>query len=90
MCNSKNWWFDKILPSTTPPANLFCKPNVSDRARIAKALAQDAFYQKKKKKIEGRSLWCPSCFEFLAMLNALSQNILSEVVLLGKSINHKP
>ena len=44
----------------------------------------EALYKKKLKTIETRSLWYPSYFGFLAILNALSCNILSEAVTLIK------
>ena len=34
--------------------------------------------------LEARPLWYPFYFAFLAILNAISRNILSEVALLGK------
>ena len=49
-------------------------------------LPPTVFLSKNVWAIEARPLWYPWCFGFLAILNALSCNPLSEAYLLGKSL----
>ena len=92
MCNSSaNCWLDKISLLTAPPeVDLSCVAHVakvyghevSERASEADSLPKNLT-------IEARPLGYPLClFGFLAILNALSRNTLSEAVLLDKSLKY--